>query len=32
MDISKARKLLRYYPSTDMKTGLEMTYNWFKTA
>lgn len=31
MDISKAKKLLHYNPSTDMKTGLELTYNWFKT-
>jgi len=31
MDISKARKLLRYYPSTDMKKGLEITYDWLKT-
>ena len=32
MDISKARKLLRYYPSTDMKKGLEITYDWLKTT
>lgn len=29
MDISKAKKLLGYNPSTDMKTGLEKTYEWF---
>ncbi len=31
MDISKARKLIHYYPSTDMKTGLEITQKWFST-
>jgi len=31
MDISKARKLIHYYPSTDMKTGLEITQKWFIT-
>lgn len=28
-DISKARKLLNYYPSTDLKTGLDNFYSWY---
>ena len=30
MDISKAKKLLRYNPSIDMKTGLGKTLEWFR--
>ncbi len=29
MDISKAKKLLGYYPETEIKDGLRFTYDWF---
>lgn len=29
MDISKARKLIHFQPSTSLKNGLEETWNWF---
>ncbi len=29
-DITKARNLLNWEPKTDIYTGLEITYNWFK--
>lgn len=28
-DIQKAKKLLNYHPSTDLKTGLESFYSWY---
>lgn len=29
-DIAKARKLLQYKPSTDLKTGLDNFYSWYR--
>jgi len=29
LDITKAKKLLSYNPSTNIKNGLEKTYEWF---
>lgn len=29
MDISKAKKLIDYNPSTNLQTGLQSTYDWF---
>ena len=30
-DISKAQKLLNYYPATDLETGLNRFYDWYKS-
>ena len=29
MDISKAKKIIKYYPNTDLYTGLRKTWEWF---
>ncbi len=31
MDISLAKKVIKYEPSTSLRSGLEQTWNWFKT-
>ena len=29
MDISKAKKIIKYNPKTDLHTGLKKTWEWF---